>query len=320
MVKPDLSTKLGLITLDNPCLTASGCFSFGAEYKELWDKSSSEKGRYSISQLGAIVTKAVGLEVRAGNPMPRLCETPSGLINSIGLQNPGIEAYINEILPELYTYNIPVIPNVVGFKTGEFAEVCAKLNGAIDRSKVVAIELDLSCPNVEHGGASFANDLNLMTEVIRLSRSSTELPLIAKMSPNVNNIVEFAQAAVEAGADCLTLCNTYIAMAIDIHTKRSRISRLTGGLSGAAIKPLTLHKVYLVHKAMPDVPIIASGGVYSATDALEYIIAGASAFQIGTGLWSDPLAPFNIINGIESYCRSNKIEYLHNIIGSFKES
>lgn len=314
-----LTIDLGSFKLSNPCMTASGCFSFGQEYKELWENSSTLTQSYSISQLGAIVTKAIGLEPRPGNPQPRLCETPSGLINSIGLQNPGISAYINEILPVLYSYNVPIIPNVVGFKLNEFAEVCEKLSAKVDRSKVLAIELDLSCPNVEHGGASFANDLNMMTQVILQARKSTDLPLIAKLSPNVNNIVDFAQSAVEAGADCLTLCNTYIAMAIDIHTKRSRISRLTGGLSGAAIKPLTLYKVYQVHKALPNVPLIASGGIYTANDALEYIIAGASAFQVGTGLWIDPLAPFKILMGINDYCEQYKIDHLQNLVGTFKE-
>lgn len=320
MCEPNLSTKIGCITLRNPVLSASGCFSFGEEYEKLWEESSLDNSMYSLSALGAIVTKAIGLQARVGNPLPRICETPSGLINSIGLQNPGLKSYIEEILPRLYQVDIPIISNVVGFNTAEFGEVCQKLTRAINKSKVIAIELDLSCPNVEHGGASFANDIKLMTDVIRLARANTDLPLIAKLSPNVNNIVEFAQAAVDCGADCLTMCNTYIAMAIDIKTKRSRISRLTGGLSGAAIKPMTLYKVYQVHKALPNTPIIASGGIYNYIDALEYIIAGASAFQLGTGLWNDPLSPFKIINGITEYMKLHSILSLKSLIGSFKET
>ena len=319
MSTADLSIAIAKLKLNNPLMNASGCFAFGEEYRELWDNSRDLPGNPDITQLGALITKAISLATRPGNPHPRIVETPCGMINSIGLQNPGFDVFISDVLPQMSAWKIPIIANVVGFTVAEFGEICARVENETDANQIPALELDLSCPNVEVGGASFANDLSMMTDAISCARKNTSRTLIAKLSPNVCDIIAFAQAAINAGADALTLCNTYIGMAIDVYTKHSRISRPTGGLSGPAIKPLTLHKVYLVHKAFPDVPIIASGGIANYLDALEYLIAGATGLQLGTGLWYDPLLPFKILNGLNEYLIKFQLNSILEVIGTFQE-
>ena len=293
--------KKGLL-LSNPVITASGTFGFGTEYEHLFD----------IQKLGAIVCKGTTLKARDGNPQPRIAETPGGMLNSIGLQNPGVDKVISEYAPIWANWRVPVIVNIAGATVEEYREVAAKLDGV---KGVSGIEMNISCPNVKEGGMEFGSRPDSAARVTAAVRKATSLPLIVKLTPNTNDIVTIARAVTESGADALCLINTLRGMAIDIKTKRPLLGNVFGGLSGPAIKPVALAMVYQVACAV-DVPIVGCGGVMKAGDALEFIMAGATAVEIGTASFWDPSAPAEIIKGIRKYLRDEKIDDINRLIGA----
>jgi len=303
----DLNTDLGKIQLKNPVMTASGTFGYGKEYDEF----------FPIRDLGAVVVKGIAPFESPGNPTPRIAEVSSGMLNAIGLQGPGVDKFIKEedYLPYLRQSGADVIVNIWGRTIDEYAETAYRLNGvATDLS---ALEINISCPNVKEGGASFGTDIKSAAEVVKAVRASTELPLITKLSPNFTSVGDFAKVVVDAGSDMISLINTLPAMAIDIHTRKPKIANVFGGLSGPAIKPVALKMVYEVSKAV-DVPIIGMGGISSYEDALEFLIAGASAVAVGTAIFSNPYAPVNIVRDIEIYLDNNGIDKVSDIVGSVK--
>jgi len=275
------------IKMKNPVMVASGTFGYGEEYSELID----------LNKLGAIVTKSITLNPRPGNPPPRICETPAGMLNSIGLQNDGLKVFIEKQLPFLSKFDVPVIVNVAGETIDEYVEVSRTLSR---EPMVKGIELNISCPNVKKGGMAFGIDPKATKELIEEVRASTKLPLIAKLSPNVTDITVIAKAAVSAGADALSLINTVLGMAIDIKTKKPKLATVTGGLSGPAIKPIAIRMVWQVAQVV-KVPIIGIGGIMNAEDAYEFLLAGASAVQIGTANFVDVETPIKIIEGLNKY-------------------
>jgi len=293
--------KKGLL-LRNAVITASGTFGFGTEYEHLFD----------IQKLGAIVCKGTTLKARDGNPQPRIAETLGGMLNSIGLQNPGVDKVISEYAPIWANWRVPVIVNIAGATVEEYREVAAKLDGV---KGVSGIEMNISCPNVKEGGMEFGSRPDSAARVTAAVRKATSLPLIVKLTPNTNDIVTIARAVTESGADALCLINTLRGMAIDIKTKRPLLGNVFGGLSGPAIKPVALAMVYQVACAV-DVPIVGCGGVMKAGDALEFIMAGATAVEIGTASFWDPAAPAEIIKGIRKYLRDEKIDDINRLIGS----
>lgn len=301
-MEPDLSVAIGPLTLPNPVSVASGTFGYGQEYKEIVD----------IDRLGALYTKAVTLEPREGNPPPRLAETPRGLLNSIGLANPGLAAFLNEKLPYLKTLSCRVIVNVAGSTEDDYLSVVEGIEAAIgapmknDRSGVDGYEINVSCPNVAHGGMSFGTDPALVERLTSRIRRLTERAIIIKLSPNVTDIAEIAKAAEGGGADGLSCVNTLVGMAIDTERCRPLIARGTGGLSGPAIRPVGVACTWKVARAV-SIPIIGLGGIATASDALEYLLAGAVAVQIGTALFADPRAPLSILDGISSWMKRKSV-------------
>ncbi|MFH1386192.1 MAG: dihydroorotate dehydrogenase [bacterium] len=282
-----LNIELLGLKLKNPIMVASGTFGWGKEYADYID----------LNQLGAIITKSITLQARAGNPPPRIVETPSGMLNSIGLQNDGIESFIKNDLPFLAKFETPTIVNIAGESANEYS----KLAQLLDKENTVkAIEINISCPNVKKGGMSFGVDAKLTKEVVSAARKATKKPLIAKLTPNVTDITVIAKAAVDGGADALSLINTVVGMAIDIETGKSRLGMLTGGLSGPAIKPIAVRMVYEAAHAV-KVPIIGIGGIMSGSDAVEFFLAGAKAVQIGTCNFVDTKAPIRIIQEVANY-------------------
>lgn len=298
---PSLLTQLGPLTLQNPVLTASGTFGYGEEMAAFME----------LSQLGAIVCKTVTREPRAGNAPPRTCETHAGMLNAIGLQNVGINRFIREKLPYLRQCNAPLIVNVAGDSIEDFGFLCGALN---EHEGVAAIELNISCPNVAHG-LDFATDPILAEQVVAHARAATHLPIIAKLSPNVTDISLIARAAEAGGAHAVSLVNTFVGMAINIHTRRPRLSNITGGLSGPAIKPLALRAVYRC-AGVVQIPIIGIGGITTAHDAIEFLIAGATAVQIGTATFVQPCAAIEVIHGIEEYLKQHNISAVQELVGS----
>jgi dihydroorotate dehydrogenase (NAD+) catalytic subunit len=305
------------ITLRDPLLLASGCCGYGEEWGELVD----------LPAIGGVITKAVSLESRDGNATPRLRETHSGLLNSIGLQNPGVSRLITDVLPRLDSLQLTYLVNIVGHTAQEFAAVTSKVCVAASKPGRLAdgtsfgccgIELDLSCPNVE-SGTLFATDEAVLRQTIELCRLRTDLLLVAKLSPNVTDIVPYARAAQESGADAVTIANTWLGMSIDIHSRRSHLARPFGGLSGAAIHPATLYHVWRCHRALPDLPIIASGGISDGDGAIQYLLAGATALQLGTGLFCDPGLPGKIQRDMVAYLDAQHEPDLAVIRGGFKE-
>ena len=282
-----LAVEIAGLKLKNPVMVASGTFGFGQEYSEYFD----------LNKLGALITKSVTLAPREGNPPPRIIETPAGMLNSIGLQNEGIKFFIENHLPFLSRYDVPVIVNIAGESVDEYAELAKILS---KESKVKAIEVNISCPNVKKGGMSFGIDPKMTGEVIAAVKKACHQPVIAKLTPNVTEITVLAQAAVEAGADALSLINTLVGMAIDIETGKSQLGTLTGGLSGPAIKPIALRMVYAVCQTV-KVPVIGIGGIVSGSDAIEFMLAGAKAVQVGTANFLESAAPIRIIKEIEDY-------------------
>jgi dihydroorotate dehydrogenase (NAD+) catalytic subunit len=300
----DLSVNVGALRLSNPILTASGTFGYGVEFADLVD----------LNRLGGIVVKGLSLEPMAGAPAPRLCETPSGMLNAVGLQNVGVRAFIAEKLPALRQYRTAVIANVFGCTVDEYVGVIQILEAA---EGLAAYELNISCPNTAHGGIQFGSDPQMVSEVVSAARQATRRPVWVKLSPNVTDISVIARAAQEAGADALTVANTYQAMSIDIQTRKSRLGRAAGGLSGPAIKPITLRLVYEARRAV-KIPVVGLGGIEKADDVLEYVIAGASAVQVGTANFSQPKACIDILDQLEKSCTNSNINSINSLIGSFQ--
>jgi len=308
MMAPDLTTILtpdrkgqGL-SLSNPVITASGTFGYGTEYAEVID----------IQRLGAIICKGTTLKPQPGNPQPRLVETAGGVLNSIGMENIGIDALIREKSPVWAGWKVPVIVNILGECIDDYAQLATMLDGV---PGISGIEVNISCPNVSAGGTEFGSDPESAAAVTATVRAATSLPLIVKLSPNVTDIAGIACAAVEAGADALTLINTIKGMAIDIQSRRPSMGNVSGGLSGPAIKPIALHMVYRVAQRV-NAPIIGCGGISTASDALEFIMAGASAVQIGTATFANPRAALDILEGIEDFMRNEGVRRLSDLIGA----
>ncbi|MBI4777455.1 dihydroorotate dehydrogenase [Candidatus Desantisbacteria bacterium] len=292
-IEPDVSVSIGKLKLKNPVLCASGCFGYGQEYAELID----------LSMLGGIILKGITLKERQGNPMPRIVETPAGMLNSVGLQNMGLPRFLQEKLPLLSNIPTAVIANICGETPEEYA-VIAK--GLSDKAGINALEINISCPNVSHGGMLFGQDMMLTFEVVNLVRKQTSLPLIVKLSPNVTNIASIARAAVDGGADAVSLINTLMGMAVDIKTQKPRLANITGGLSGPAIKPVALRMVWEVCKSV-NIPVIGQGGIMDWEDSLEFLLVGATAVCIGTANFVNPKAGMEIVQGIKDYMRQYKI-------------
>lgn len=296
-----LRVNIGSIELKNPVMVASGTFGYGEEYSKHID----------LNRLGAIVVKGISLKPVDGNPPPRIWETPSGLLNSIGLQNVGVKAFIKEKLPFLKGFDTRIIVNIFGTTAREYAKVAECLS---TDSRIDAIELNISCPNVQKGGMIFGTDPKSTKKVVSSVRKVCGLPMIVKLSPNVKDITEFAMIAEGEGADAISLINTLLGMAIDIETRRPRLSNITGGLSGPAIKPIALRMVWQVAKAV-RIPVIGMGGICSVEDALEFILAGATAIAIGTANFSNPNAVSEIISGLDRYMIEKGVGDINELIG-----
>jgi len=289
------------LLLTNPVMTASGTFGYGTEYSHLFD----------IQRLGAIVCKGTTLKPREGNPQPRLAETASGLLNSIGLQNIGVKAVIEEKAPLWASWCVPVIVNIAGETVDDYAQLASQLDGV---AGIGAIEVNISCPNVKAGGAEFGANPKSAAEVTTAVKAATSLPVLVKLTPNTTKIAEVAIAAAGAGADAISLINTLKGMTIDIAKRRPLLGSLSGGLSGPAIKPVALYMVYEVAGAV-DVPIVGCGGINSASDAIEFIMAGASAVQVGTASFANPRAPLDILEGIAQFMEKEGVASLTDLIG-----
>ena len=292
----DLSIKLGSLCLNNPVIAASGTFGYGLEYSSLVD----------LNALGGFSIKGLSLKPKAGNPVPRVIETSSGMLNAIGLENIGLEAFLSEKLPQLKNFNTRIIINFFGDTTQEYVAMARALS---DVERLDALEMNVSCPNVEKGGLQFSSDTEVLTEVVSSVRKATEKFLIVKLSPNVTDITLLAKAAENAGADALSVCNTFVGMSIDLKTRKPHLASRTGGLSGPAIKPLALNLVYQTVRAV-QIPVIGIGGISSGEDAVEFLLAGAKAVQIGTANFIDPASTLHVIEGIRRYCLVNGVNNL----------
>jgi dihydroorotate dehydrogenase (NAD+) catalytic subunit len=303
-MKPDMTVNLAGIPLRNPVMTASGTFGYGEEFVDYVD----------LHAIGAFVTKGLSLKPRAGNPTPRIVETPGGMLNAIGLQNVGIEAFIAKKVPFLRSVDTPAIANFFGDTIDEYAEMASRLN---EIPEVSALEMNISCPNVKQGGIVFGTDPACAASVVAACRAATNKPLIVKLSPNVTDVVAMARACVDAGADSLSLINTLIGMAIDLQKRRPVLANITGGFSGPAIKPVALRMVWQVAKAV-KVPIIGIGGIMNATDALEFILAGATAVQVGTASFINPGAAQTIAEEMESWMIANGVDDIKSLIGALE--
>ncbi len=299
----DLVTQIGPLRLQNPVLTASGTFGYSDEMAPWLD----------LTRLGALVCKTVTRAPRAGNAPPRTCETSSGMLNAIGLQNVGLEAFRRDKLPFLRDCGAPLIVNVAGETVEDFAFLCRALS---EEDGIAGIELNISCPNVAHG-LDFATDPHLTEDVVAHARRATTLPLFAKLSPNVSDITLIARAAQNGGADALCVANTFVGLAVDVRSRRPRLSNVTGGLSGPAIKPLALRAVWKCAGTV-SIPIIGVGGIVTAHDALEFLIAGATAVQVGTATFAQPRAVLTVIEGIDAYLNENGFRSVTDVVGSLK--
>src|SRR5205809_1225719 len=298
----DLSVRIGSLTLKNPIIAASGCFGYGVEYADLVD----------LASLGGVAVKGLFLEAREGHAAPRIVETPAGLLNAIGLQGIGVRRFVVEQLPELRARRATVIVNVCGTTLDEYVEVSRILSGA---EGVAAIELNISCPNIKEGGIQFGCSLNGTFEVVNAVRKVTRLPVIPKLTPNVTDVSSFARAAEEAGADAVSLVNTFLAMAIDIETRRPKLSNIVGGLSGPAIRPIAVRMVYECRQTV-KIPILGMGGIADARDAIEFMIAGANAVQVGTANFVDPFIWPKLIAGIRDYMRRHDVARVSDLVGT----
>ncbi len=297
----DLTVEVAGIKMQNPVMVASGTFGCGEEYSSLFD----------VGSLGALVTKGITLKPWQGNKPPRICETPAGLLNAVGLQNPGVDAFVHEILPGMKGYGVPVIANIAGFTKEEFVEIAKRLTG----TGVAGLELNISCPNVKAGGMALGTVPELAAEVVEAVVESTSLPVIVKLTPNVTDIVALAQAVTDAGARALSLINTLLGMAIDIKSRRPVLGNVMGGLSGPAIRPVAVRAVWQVSQTV-DIPVIGMGGICRGEDALEFILAGATAVAIGSAHFHDPWAAMKIISFLGRYCEENEINDWRELIGA----
>ena len=297
-----LEVNVAGIRMRTPVMVASGTFGYGSEYVDFVD----------LNQLGAIVVKGITSEPWPGNPMQRIIETPSGMLNAIGLQNVGVDGFISEKLPYLQGFDVPVVVNVCGETQEEYCEVTEKLDAA---EGVAAIELNISCPNLDCGGMSFGVDSRLAGELVNNVRARTGLPLLVKLSPNVTDIAEIARAIEDAGADGLSVINTLLGMAIDAETRRPQLANLTGGLSGPAIKPIALRMVWQVYNAV-KIPIVGMGGIMTGEDAVEFFIAGASAVAVGTANFVNPRASLDVTDGIREYLVTQGFDSVKELVGS----
>ena len=298
----DLKVKIHDLELNNPVLTASGTFGYGEEFDDFID----------VNRLGGIIVKGTTASKREGNPYPRMVETPSGMLNAVGLQNKGVDNFISDIYPRIKNYKTKIIVNVSGSTISEYVEVSEKINELLN---IPAIELNISCPNVKEGGMAFGTSCQAASEVIKAVRKVYKKTLIVKLSPNVTDISEIAVAAENSGADSISLINTLLGMAIDAEKRKPILSTITGGLSGPAIKPIAIRMVWQVAKAV-KIPVIGLGGIMNSADAIEFILAGATAIQIGTSNFIDPQISIKIIDGIEKYLNHHKINSINELIGS----
>jgi dihydroorotate dehydrogenase (NAD+) catalytic subunit len=298
----DLTVRIGALTLKNPLIAASGCFGYGVEYADVVD----------LSTLGAIVSKGLFLQAREGHPAPRIVETPAGMLNAIGLQGIGAQRFIDEKMPELRARGATVIVNVCGTTIDEYVEVSRRMS---DAEGVAAIELNISCPNIKEGGIQFGCSLNGTFDVVSAVRKVTTLPVIPKLTPNVTDVASFARAAEEAGADAVSLVNTFLAMVIDVETRKPKISNGVGGLSGPAIRPIAVRMVHECRQTV-KIPIIGMGGITDARDALEFMIAGANAVQVGTANFVDPFIWPKLLDGIRDYGTRHDIARVSDLVGT----
>jgi len=298
----NLSVSIGKLKLQNPVMVASGTFGYGAEYAGLLD----------LNRLGAVVVKGIRLGPVRGNPTPRTVEVTSGLINAIGLQGPGVDGFIKKYWPFLKTLKVPTIINIWGTTVEEYAEVAQRFDAL---GGVGALELNVSCPNIKEGGAQFGTDMKLLAQVVAACRRVTRLPLITKMSPNVVRILPFAKVAEDAGSDALSIMNSYPAMAIDIETRKPKLANVTGGLTGPCIKPIAIKLVWEAAQAV-KIPIIGMGGIQGAADAVEFLVAGATAVAVGTANFYEPRTPLRVVDGIRDFMQRHKIKDVREITGS----
>jgi dihydroorotate dehydrogenase (NAD+) catalytic subunit len=300
-----MRVSLAGIELVNPVIAASGTFGYGIEFEEI----------VALDRLGGFVTKGISLEPMAGNAPPRLIQTAAGMLNAIGLQNVGVDDYIQKKLPPMKRYpECKVIVNVFGYTVGDYIEVISRLN---DAEGIAAYELNVSCPNVHAGGMTFGTDAGSLEYLVYRTKAVSKRPIIVKLSPNVTSVAHMAKLAEIAGADAVSLVNTFLGMSIDAETRQPRLSNITGGLSGPAIKPLALRMVYETAKAV-KIPIIGLGGIITAEDAVEFLLAGATAIQVGTASYADPRAAERLAKGLESWCKSHSVERVASLTGTLE--
>ena len=302
--EPDLRVRLGPLQLKNPVLTASGTFGYGDEVRDFMDPN----------VLGAITVKGLTVDPTSGNKTPRIAETPAGMLNSIGLENPGLEKFIEEKIELLGEFSTEVLVNISGHSVEDFIILAERL---APFEEIAGLEVNVSCPNIDKGGMAFGTDPDLVYEITRKVKARSDGPVIVKLSPNVTDIVEMAQAADEGGADILSLINTLLGMAINVQKRETVLGNTMGGLSGPAVKPVALRMVYEVAEAI-DLPLIGMGGIMNSEDALEFLLAGASAVSVGTANLIDPAASVNILEGITNYCYEQEIDDINSIIGALK--
>ncbi len=300
----DLKVNIGNLELQNPVMTASGTFGYGYEFEDFTD----------LNTLGGIVVKGTTLEIRQGNAYPRMAETPSGMLNAVGLQNKGVESFVKDILPNIKHYKSHIVVNVAGSKVEDYVKTTEILNAEKD---IPAIELNVSCPNVKQGGMAFGTTCPAMSEVVKAVRNAWDRTLIVKLSPNVTNITDFAKVAEDEGADAISLINTLLGMAVDAKTRKPKLSTVTGGLSGPAVKPVALRMIWQCYNAV-KIPIIGMGGIMNTEDAIEFMIAGATAIQVGTANFIHPGITGEIVKGMENWCAEHHIEKISDLIGSLE--
>ena len=300
----DLSVKIGQLQMKNPVMTASGTFGYGEEYADFMD----------ISKIGGIIVKGTTLHKREGNPYPRMAETPSGMVNAVGLQNKGVDYFVEHIYPRIKDIDTQMIVNVSGSAIEDYVATAARIN---ELEHIPAIELNISCPNVDAGGMTFGTDPAQAAQVTRLCRAATKRPLIVKLTPNVTDVTLIAQHVADAGADALSLINTLLGMAVDARTRRPKLARVVGGLSGPAVKPVALRMVWQVHQAV-ELPILGMGGIMTAEDAIEFMLCGATAVALGTVNFVNPHAGQELVRGIEQYCIDNGVADVNELVGALQ--
>ena len=303
-MKPDLSIRIAGIDFQNPVTLASGTARYGEEITEHCD----------LNRLGAIIVKGIALKPTPGNPPPRICETPSGMLNAIGLPNIGVDAFIRDKLPFLRQFNPKVLVNIFGSTVDEYGEVARRFNGV---AGVHGLEVNISCPNIKEGGIAFGTDLDSTRRVVQIVRKATTLPVLIKLSPNVTDIASFARVCEDEGADGLSVINTLLGMSIDTETWKPRLANVTGGLSGPAIRPVAVRMVWQVYKAV-KIPIIGMGGIFTVNDAVEFLLAGASAVAVGTANFINPGVSIEIVEGLEKYMEDKGLNNISELIGAIK--